>query len=171
VYAGASDAWIAIAVETDQQWQSLCALLGDPSLDASELAGADLDRVDGRRAHQDAIDRWIGAKAGAADAHDLVEQLVASGIPAAAVIQPSTITDNPQLRHRGLFETESHPVTGDHQVPGLPFRSEHVNRWIRIPSPTLGQHNEEVLADVGMDWAQRQVLRQARIIGETLAPG
>ncbi|HEY5250498.1 MAG TPA: CoA transferase [Acidimicrobiales bacterium] len=174
VYACASDEWIAIAVETDDQWRSLCALLGDPSLDRpdpSELAGIDLDLVDARRAHQDAIDRWIGAQAGAADAHDLVEQLVASGIPAAVVIKPSTITSNPQLRHRGLFETESHPVTGDHHVPGLPFRSEHVTRWIRIPSPTLGQHNDEVLAEVDVDPAQRQLLRQARVIGETLDPG
>jgi crotonobetainyl-CoA:carnitine CoA-transferase CaiB-like acyl-CoA transferase len=139
--------------------------------DPSELAGIDRDRVDARRAHQDAIDRWIEAKAGVADAHDLVEALVASGIPAAVVIRPSTITSNPQLRHRGLFETESHPVSGDHQVPGLPFRSEHVTRWIRIPSPTLGQHNDEVLDEVGVAPARRQLLRQARVIGETLDPG
>jgi crotonobetainyl-CoA:carnitine CoA-transferase CaiB-like acyl-CoA transferase len=173
VYACASDQWIALAVESNDQWRLLRALLDDRSLDRpdpSELAGVDLDRVDGRRAHQDAIDRWIGAKVGAADAHDVVEQLVASGIPAAVVIKPSTITDNPQLRHRGLFETESHPVTGDHQVPGLPFRSERVTRWIRFPSPTLGQHNDEVLDEVGVGPAQRQLLREARIIGETLDP-
>ena len=174
VYACASDEWIAIAVETDAQWRSLYALIGDPSLDRSdppELAGIDLDLVDARRTHQDAIDRWIGAMVGAADANELVEQLVASGIPAAVVIKPSTITSNPQLRHRGLFETESHPVTGDHQVPGLPFSSERVTRWIRIPSPTLGQHNDEVLNEVGVGPARRDLLRQARVIGEALDPG
>jgi crotonobetainyl-CoA:carnitine CoA-transferase CaiB-like acyl-CoA transferase len=173
VYACTSDEWIAIAVETDGQWRSLCAIVGDPSLDRSDpsLSGSDLGQVHARRAHHDAIDRWMGAKAGAADATGLVEQLVASGIPAAVVIKPSTITSNPQVQHRGLFETESHPVTGDHQVPGLPFRSERVRRWIRIPSPTLGQHNDEVLEEVGVAPADRELLRQARVIGETLDPG
>jgi crotonobetainyl-CoA:carnitine CoA-transferase CaiB-like acyl-CoA transferase len=174
VYSCASDEWIAIAVESDDQWRSLCTLLGGPSLDRpdpSELVGADLDRVDARRDHQDAIDRWIDAEAGAADAHSLVEALVASGVPAAVVIRPSTITSNAQLRHRGLFETENHPVTGDHGVPGLPFRSEHVSRWIRLASPTLGQHNDEVLDELGVAPARRQLLRETGIIGETLDPG
>jgi crotonobetainyl-CoA:carnitine CoA-transferase CaiB-like acyl-CoA transferase len=173
VYACASDEWIAVAVESDRQWRSLCAINGDPSLDSSvpsELAGTDLSHVDARRAHHDAIDRWISSLTGAADAADLVEQLVDAGIPAAVVIKPSAITDNPQLRHRGLFETEVHPVTGNHHVPGLPFRSERVHRWIRIPSPTLGQHNDEVLAEVGVAPGELELLRDARVIGETLDP-
>ena len=173
VYACASDEWIAVAVESDRQWRSLCAITGDPSLDSSvpsELAGTDLSHVDARRAHHDAIDRWISSLTGAADAADLVEQLVDAGIPAAVVIKPSAITDNPQLRHRGLFETEVHPVTGNHHVPGLPFRSERVHRWIRIPSPTLGQHNDEVLAEVGVAPGELELLRDARVIGETLDP-
>jgi crotonobetainyl-CoA:carnitine CoA-transferase CaiB-like acyl-CoA transferase len=168
VYECASEQWIAIAVETDRQWRSLCATLG-ASVPA-ELAGTDLSHVDARRGHHDAIDSWISSLTVAADATGLVEQLVDAGIPAAVVIKPSTITDNPQLRHRGLFETEVHPVTGNHQVPGLPFRSERVPRWIRIPSPTLGQHNDEVLAEVGVAPAELELLRDARVIGETLDP-
>ena len=46
---------------------------------------------------------------------------------------------------RGFFETVEHPVAGDPPVPGLPWRSRGVDRWIRRPAPTLGQHNHEVL--------------------------
>jgi crotonobetainyl-CoA:carnitine CoA-transferase CaiB-like acyl-CoA transferase len=61
------------------------------------------------------------------------------------VIAPYELADNPQLRHRHLFEPEHHPVTGTHDVPGLPFRFGNVPAWIRRPAPTLGQHDDEVL--------------------------
>jgi crotonobetainyl-CoA:carnitine CoA-transferase CaiB-like acyl-CoA transferase len=83
------------------------------------------------------IAEWDGA--------ELVERLVAAGIPAPEVIAPYELADNPQLRHRHLFEPEHHPVTGTHDVPGLPFRFGNVPAWIRRPAPTLGQHDDEVL--------------------------
>jgi crotonobetainyl-CoA:carnitine CoA-transferase CaiB-like acyl-CoA transferase len=98
----------------------------------------------------------------------LVERLVAAGIPASVVIKPSAITANPQVQHRRLFEGEGHPVTGNHLIPALPFRSEHVERWIRIPSPTLGQHNDEVLGSVGVGPADRERLRRTGVIGDSL---
>ena len=76
---------------------------------------------------------------------------------------------NPQLQFRGLFETEDHPVTGRHPVPTLPFRLAGLDEWLRAPSPTLGEHNDEVLAELGLDAAQRDALRSAGIIGERLA--
>jgi crotonobetainyl-CoA:carnitine CoA-transferase CaiB-like acyl-CoA transferase len=50
--------------------------------------------------------------------------------------------------HRGLFETEDHPVTGPVAVPVLPFRFGSVDHWLRLAVPTLGQHNREVLGEV-----------------------
>ena len=171
VYPCASDEWIAIAVETDAHWRSLCAITGDPSeASGHELQGVDLASFDARRAHHDAIDRWVGSQSCQAPADELVERLVAAGIPASVVIKPSAITGNPQVRHRKLFEGEGHPVTGDHLIPGLPFRSEHVERWMRIPSPTLGQHNDEVLDDLGMGPADRERLRHLGVIGDSLDP-
>ncbi len=171
VYPCSSDEWIAIAVETDAHWRSLCAVTGDPSdQPGDELEGVDLGSSDARRARHDAIDRWIGSHSGHVPADDLVEQLVASGVPAAVVIKPSAITGNPQVQHRRLFEGEGHPLTGDHLIPGLPFRSEHVERWIRVPSPTLGQHNDEVLGQLGVGPAERERLRDHGIIGDSLDP-
>ena len=55
---------------------------------------------------------------------------------------------NPQLRHRRLFEAEDHPLTGRTEMPTLPFRFAPIDRWMRRLSPTLGQHNDEVLGEV-----------------------
>lgn len=74
---------------------------------------------------------------------------------------------NPQLRHRRLYEVEDHPVTGANEVPTMPFRFASVDRWLRRPSPTLGQHNDEVLSEVASA-EELADLRARGLIGDDL---
>jgi len=114
----------------------------------------------------DHLDRWLAARCAPWEADDLADRLVAAGVPAATVVAPTEGARNPQVVHRGLFEPEDHPVTGRHRVPGLPFRLESAARWVRSPAPLLGQHNDEVLGELGIDAARRAELRALGIIGE-----
>jgi len=124
--------------------------------------------AEGRRAAHDEIDARLAAWIGERDVDELAEQLAASGVPTAAVAVPRDQIHNPQLRHRRLFEEEDHPITGTHLVPGLPVRFSRVSRWNRRPSPTLGQHNDEILAEIGLaDAAPR--LREHGIMGDRVA--
>jgi crotonobetainyl-CoA:carnitine CoA-transferase CaiB-like acyl-CoA transferase len=117
------------------------------------------------------IDEWLPVLAGSLEADVLVQLLVSAGVPASVVIEPAEVAVNPQIAHRGLFEFEEHPLTGRHRLPGLPFSMGHVDSWIRRPAPMLGQHNDEVLDELGIDSARRAVLREHGIIGESLASG
>jgi crotonobetainyl-CoA:carnitine CoA-transferase CaiB-like acyl-CoA transferase len=83
------------------------------------------------------------------------------------VLHPREATANPQLRAREFFEVETHPVTGRHELPGLPMRFSDLERWYRSPAPTLGQHTDDVLRellDLGDDAIAE--LRAEGIIGE-----
>ena len=159
------DAWVAIEVETDDHWARLCEVLGTEGLDAAP-GFADWTT---RRARADELDQWLRVATRAWDARDLAERLAASGVPAAAVIRPPEVADNPQIRHREMFEVEDHPLTGRHRLPGLPFRMDGVPAWVRAPSPLLGEHNDEVLGELGLDPGARADLRARGIIGEDLA--
>jgi crotonobetainyl-CoA:carnitine CoA-transferase CaiB-like acyl-CoA transferase len=159
------DRWVALAITTDEQWQSLCSMLGNPTWAIQD----DLADEAGRRRRHDHIDRGLAAWTAGQDADKIAGRLVETGVPAATVVPPRDIASNPQLRSRSLFEVEHHQLTGDHEIPMLPFRYSRVERWLRCPAPTLGEHNDAILADIGLSPHAIDQLRQAGIVGERLA--
>jgi crotonobetainyl-CoA:carnitine CoA-transferase CaiB-like acyl-CoA transferase len=156
------DRWLALAIATDDQWDALRAALGDPDW----ARGADLETADGRRAAHDRIDEELRAWSAGRDADDAAEHLATAGVPAAVVIPSRDVVHNPQLRARGLFEVEHHPVTGDHEIPTMPFRFAGVDAWLRRPSPVLGEHNREILGELGLDDAALAALEASGLVGD-----
>ena len=82
--------------------------------------------------------------------------LLAHGVPAAAPRDPRLMLGNPQLQHRGYHEEVDHPVVGRKLLPGMPFRFASIDErpgggWIRRRAPLLGEHNAEILGDLGVD--------------------
>ena len=135
------ESWVALAVETDEQWRVLAHLVGAPELaDDPTLA-----HRSARRRDHDRIDGAIAIWAGALDVDDAVTALNRAGVPAARVIDPRTASEQRQLAARGYFERVEHPIAGTHPTPTLPWRARGVRQWIRRPAPLLGQHNAEVL--------------------------
>ncbi len=159
------DAWVALAVEDDAQWAALVQALDRPDWAQAES----LSTESGRHRQHDELDRHLSAWTSRLPADRVVDLLSAAGVPAEVVIAARDVVHNPQLQFRRLFEDEDHPVTGHHPVPMLPFRLAGSDRWLRAPSPTLGQHNDEVLAELGLDQHQRDALRRDGIIGDALA--
>jgi crotonobetainyl-CoA:carnitine CoA-transferase CaiB-like acyl-CoA transferase len=102
------------------------------------------------------------------DADRAARELREQGVPAAAMVRAFETLDDPQLRARGFFETVDHPIVGPHEYPTWPMRlSAGPYRWWTGPAPLLGQHNDEVLRELGVDDAELVRLRGARVIGET----
>ena len=139
---GGDDDWIALTVRTDTEWQSLTELMGRPAWAADPTVST----VAGRREHADEIDRGLCGWFLTQELTQVVERLAAAGVPAAAVVSPSLVTENPQLRHRGFFERLEHPRTGPAWYPCPPFTPlSGARRWLFRAAPTLGEHNREVL--------------------------
>jgi crotonobetainyl-CoA:carnitine CoA-transferase CaiB-like acyl-CoA transferase len=136
--------WLALSVVTDAQWRALVGVLGEPVWAKSR----ELEHYSGRRGAQDAIDAELASLALACDRDEFVLELLAAGVPAAPVADPRSLSADPQLAARRFFEPFTHPVVGSQMAPIAPFRYAGVERWLRTPAPTLGQHNREILLDL-----------------------
>ena len=157
------DDWVAVTVGTDEQWQALVEVMGRPPW--TDDRG--FDTVAGRRERADDIDRALRDWFAGRDLRCAVDELAGAGIPAAPVVSPSLVTDNPQLSDRGFFETLDHPRTGPGRYPCPPFAplaGQHT--WLMRPPPTLGEHNGEVLRDrCGLTDQDLARLASAGVIG------
>jgi len=154
--------WLAISVGTNEQWQSLAALLGDDL-----RHDASLDTLGGRRNAHDRLDERINAWAAERALDDALASLIAVGVPAAALADPRTIHAHPHFVARGFFEDTPHPVVGSLPIAGMPFRMSGVDRWIFAPAPLMGQHNRDVLGGLlGLDDAHLAALTETGVIGE-----
>ncbi len=140
------DDWIAVTVRDDQHWQALVDLMGRPAWCDEGLAG--LADIAGRQERADEVDGRLRDWFAGQPRDATVESLATAGIPAAPVVSPSLVIENPQLRDRGFFEQLMHPSTGAGLYPCPPFaRLAGQHRWLHRPPPTLGEHNGEVLRD------------------------
>ena len=157
--------WLALAIATDEQWESLRGVLGDPEWSRDPA----LTHVDGRRAAHDDLDAHLGAWCATRDAATLSVELNDRGIPAAHVTDARDVAGSPQLAHRGFTEVEDHAVTGTHPIPMVPFRfsTRRGRSWMHRPSPTLGEHNDEILGgELGLSTDELASLRESAVIGE-----
>ena len=137
-----SDDWIAITVGDDAQWQALVELMNRPAWCQDE----ELSTVAWRHSRADDIDSRLADWFVGQPRDSTVELLAGAGIPAAPVVSPSLVTDNPQLRERGFFEALHHASTGVGLYPCPPFaRLAGQDKWLLRPPPKLGEHNEEIL--------------------------
>jgi crotonobetainyl-CoA:carnitine CoA-transferase CaiB-like acyl-CoA transferase len=159
------DQWIALSVATNEQWRALTSVVNGLGWGS----GPEFESLRARAAAHDRIDEDLVQWTSSLPAQAIVDLLSAAGIPCEIVIPARDVVKNPQLEFRGLFEMEDHPVTGRHPIPTLPFRMPQVASWLRSASPTLGQHNDEVLSEIGLDESARGRLRQRGVIGDRLS--
>jgi crotonobetainyl-CoA:carnitine CoA-transferase CaiB-like acyl-CoA transferase len=166
---GLRDTWVVISVEHDQQWDALRAALGDPPW----MKVPELDSAAGRHAAADAIDAELSAWCATRLASDVVAHLAAAGVPVAPVLPAHDAVRIEQLVHRRFFEPVTHSVTGESLHSGFPARfSFGPERLHQRPAPLLGQHNEEILAELlGLDEAEIKELARDGVIGTQVGGG
>ena len=125
--------YVAVGVETPDERESLGRMLD----------GCDLSD-------------WCRAR----DAFEAAAELRRVGVPAYVVMRPSDLYEDPQLTHRGFFETLDHPVMGPTPYDGPATIYSRTPQRLRSPAPCLGQHNDRVLRDcLGMEADEIERLR------------
>ena len=102
----------------------------------------------------------------ARDAFDAARELREAGVPAYALLRPSDLYDDPQLRWRGFFVTLDHAEMGPTPYDGPATIFSRTPQTLRSAAPCLGEHNDEMLrAHLGMGESEIAALRTAGALG------
>jgi crotonobetainyl-CoA:carnitine CoA-transferase CaiB-like acyl-CoA transferase len=139
------DQWCAIAVETDEQWEALKRVIGEPEW----AKDPELDTAAGRLRHAARIYEELSAFTIQHEPRALMDLLQAAGVPAGMVQRSSDhLQHDPQLAHRRFFRPLEHPEMGVVPYEGHQYRIRGYDNGPRFPAPCLGEHTYQVLSEV-----------------------
>lgn len=150
-----ADGVMNIAANKQEQFEALCEITGNPAL-VQDPRFADRKN---RLANRTALTAELEAAFATAPALEWVDKLTAQGVPTGPVWSVPEALAHPQLADRGLLQT--HRVgTEDLQLVGIGAKLDGVAPGVDSPPPTLGEHTNEILTELGYEAAQVSALKQ-----------
>lgn len=155
------DGWVAIHVVTEQHFRNLLKAMGRDEL-VDDLRFA---TNNARVAHQAETDALIIAWSRTLGKHEVAALCKRHRVPCAPVRDVAEVMADPHMHARGFLERVNHPEFGDVVLPTTPLRLHGAGVPPSTPSPTVGQHNDEIYGGwLGLSPSEIAGLRQEGVI-------
>lgn len=157
-----ADGLLNIAANKDEQWQALARHLGLDRL----LTEPDYATREARKANRLRLKAELETVLCQRPAREWETELNALGIPSGAVLGLPEVLRHPQVAARGILGTFADvPGVGrDITVLRTGIKLDGAAPGVAAPPPLLGQHNDEILGELGLDGPEIQRLRKDKVI-------
>nr|KMM72848.1 formyl-coenzyme A transferase [Coccidioides posadasii RMSCC 3488] len=154
------DGDILLGGGNDKLFGILCERLGHPEWATDSRFVTNGLRVKNR----EAIDRLIEEIVKQKTTQEWLEIFEGSGMPYSAVNDIQGTLNHAHVRARGMVQEVEHPICGPMKLVNTPVKYSHATPGIRTPPPTLGQHTDEVLQDLGFGTDNIDQLRRDGVV-------
>ncbi len=138
-----TDGFVAVHVVTEEHWLNLLKVMGREELRDDPRFKTHADRA----AHMDETEAVVTAWTSMMTKDAVVATCKAGRIPAAPVRNALEVMEDRHMHARGMLERIDHPSLGPVVLPNSPLRLHGADRVPTIPSPKLGEHNQEIYGD------------------------
>ncbi|MEC8945140.1 MAG: CoA transferase [Chloroflexota bacterium] len=112
------------------------------------LSGVEWDNPDYREENADVISMAMQDFVAQFTSEDFVNECQKRGLPCAPVNTPGDFMQSNHLKQRKWVQKIDHPIIGEYEAPGFPFKMEKTPMKVWRSSPTLGQHQDEILDEL-----------------------
>ena len=158
------DRWCTIAVFSDEEWRSLCRVMGNPTWAAQPRFASLTSRLQ----HREDLDRHVQEWTGGHAPEDVMARLQAAGVAASVVANGEDLDRDPQLRARGYWArlpAKQEDGRTDVVLDGPPFKLSRTPGYVAAPGPLLGEQTDDVLRrELGLSAQQVADLKADRVV-------
>ena len=157
----ASDGFFILGCANDGLWDRLCRAMERPDLLEDPRFKTNTDRVAHRSECIDTLSETFAAKT----VSEWVDIISDAGVPCGPINRVSDVVKDPQVLARNMIADLPHPNVPDLKVPSSPLKLMETPASLRMPPPLLGQHNGDILRELGYQPEQVEKLREKGVIG------
>jgi benzylsuccinate CoA-transferase BbsE subunit len=155
-----SDGDVSIVASKIHQWSALRDWIGDERLMKEEYL-----MEPARFADRDFIDPIVIEWTKTMKKADVFHGGQRRGIPIGECLRPGELVRDIHMLNRGYVATMDDPRIGVTKVPGAPYQMSGTPWRIRRPAPFAGQHNAEILKEIGVGESEVTALQESGVIG------
>jgi|TARA_B100000029_G_C17607988_1_gene968143 succinate--hydroxymethylglutarate CoA-transferase len=150
------DGMIALSIGNDMQFANFANAVGKTNWSEDDRFKRNRDRVENRGA----CDGMISDLFKTNTTNFWLEKLQTAKVSCAPINTVEQALTATHTIARELVTTTKHTTAGEIKIPGIPFRFSHNKATIRKPPPSLGEHTDEVLKELGRSNEEISELRK-----------
>jgi len=139
------DGFVTVIVISDDEFADFARAAGKPDLAKDPRFANVFLRLQNAEALKDEM-KVLMARFPTAE---IVKRLEAEDVPHARVLKREEVPDDPQVKHLGLLVETYHPKAGRMREPKPVANFSATPSTLRRPAPTLGEHTDEILRELG----------------------
>ena len=155
-----ADSELFLAVGNDDQFIRFCRAAGLQALPGDARFATNPLRVANRAALRLALEPVLKSRT----RDEWISDLTTAGVPCGAVRTVPEALSDPQITARQMIEAVKHATLGPLKVLGNPIKLSSTPARIRSAPPTLGQHTDAVLGEIGFTTVEISALRERGVI-------
>jgi crotonobetainyl-CoA:carnitine CoA-transferase CaiB-like acyl-CoA transferase len=154
------DGYVIFAVGNQRLWENFVKVLGKPELnDDSRFAD-----MKSRNQHPAELKAIIEELTRQKNTEEWVNVMEAAGVPCGRIRTIDQVLTDPHVQIREMVVEQEHPLAGTIKLIGVPTKLSLTPGAITMPPPTLGQHTDEILSNLGYDAGKIAAWREKGVV-------
>lgn len=155
-----ADGHMILAIGNDGQFARFCEVAGRPELAADARFATNRARVENRAELIPLLNEITATRT----TTEWIAQLEARAVPCGPINGLAEVFADPQVQARGLAVKMPHSEAGEVPLVASPIRLSKTPVEYRRAPPLVGEHTDEILADLGVDAAGIAGLRERGVV-------
>ena len=155
-----ADGYINVGASGDGMWVRLCKALGREDL----LARAEFTGAPNRADNRVQLNKELNAAFSERTSGEWIDALNRAGVPCGPIYSIDQVFADPQVRHLGIAAPVNHPTLGGIRLVNQAVTLSRTPATMATVTPELGEHTDELLAEIGFGKADIAGLRERGVV-------
>ena len=155
------DGWVLVQTVGGPLFRRWADLMGEDHWLNDDRYKTDISRGDNGDIISERLATWCAERT----SKEVLDEMEQARIPAGPVLSPKQVLEDPHIAKKGLFEPVEYPgLNNPAPLMKTPVELSKTPGEIRKRPPTLGEHTDEIMKELGFSQDQISDLKEKRVV-------